>query len=153
MKNTIRTGIDECRKKLREEGYTQLHQPFDNEFFTMRGKTEDIRDVLVSSGKFEETDKHGYRGRFRLISTHLKSSINLETNILHGENAQTYCEEIGLGDIKDGWVYSTIHDFDTLDTIEDLLSVAEERRIPMQVYLNPNRKSYDEMEDLRVYLP
>ena len=158
--NTVRESIDICRMKLEEEGYSQWSQPYDNHPFRMNGKTEEIRDALVSSGMFEVRDKGISRGTYVLRNLNHGTKINLETNFF--DDIEEIQEEIAKG-----WVYSTIHfgsEFKDeeigqglaedgkidltpflkfLKTIEDLLSVAEVNRIPMKTIHKQNRKRHE----------
>jgi len=155
---TIRESIDRCREKLREEGYTQENQPCDNHPFRMKADIDTIRRSLLSSGKFASTDSRSdlwteLYGENRLRSIPHGTAVNLKNGIY---------DDVRSDEIAEGWIYSTIHfacynpdgtrwelrsketRFEsTLDTIEDLLSVAEANRIPMKtIHRQRTQNSY-----------
>ncbi len=127
---TIRESIEIYRKRISETGYNQKYAPYDNHKVGMHASPEVARDALLSSGKFQLLEYSRYaRGKYQMQSS------------IHG-TLVLVANEVTEGDYPEGWTGLTLHPdkckddnsdmICLLNTLEDLLDVAESNKIAMQ---------------------
>jgi len=148
MKNnkpqTIRESIDAYRKRMSQEGFLENSQrnqwyfPYDNHQFAMKAGSDEIKRIFEKSGKFkftkEVTDSGCYVYNWDCLSTDTR--ILADCVDKGGLDRGCYCESHNLGK---GWIPMSIHPdkygndvyLGAIETLEALLSLAEEYKIPM----------------------
>jgi len=133
---TIKESIDFWRREnaKHKEKYISSGAPSDNHEFCMDGDAETVRDALINSGKFELREHDpDTRGKYQL--NHLPE----KTIVLVANRGFP----IGVIQVPEGWTLSTINrNYEYggwglqgyLDTLDDLLVVAEENKISMKTH-------------------